>query len=128
MKLMMNLLGLIVLLGSAGCVVREHGGAYDGYYRGYGYGYRYDSDHDGLDDVCREAEFEERGRAEFGEGFVFRQWPAVFERSSGYVQPIVMSSIELFRRRLQGVVGSPTFDDEDSIGDGMVGRKERVNG
>jgi|GraSoiStandDraft_43_1057313.scaffolds.fasta_scaffold1158330_1 hypothetical protein len=46
MKLMMNLLGLIVLLGSAGCVVREHGGAYDGYYRGYGYGYRYDSDHD----------------------------------------------------------------------------------
>src|SRR4051812_30948638 len=48
MKLMMNLLGLMVLLlGGSGCVIREQGGAYDGYYRGTGYGYhRYDYDHD----------------------------------------------------------------------------------
>ena len=47
MKLMMSLFGLIVLLGSSGCVIHERGGVYDdGYYRGDGYGYRYDHDHD----------------------------------------------------------------------------------
>jgi len=46
MKLMMSLLGLVILLGSAGCVIHDRGGVYDdGYYRGSGNGYRYDYDH-----------------------------------------------------------------------------------
>jgi hypothetical protein len=49
MKLMMYLFGLVTLLTSTGCVIRERGGVYDGYYRGYGYGYRYDRDHDRWD-------------------------------------------------------------------------------
>jgi len=51
MKLMMYLFGLVTLLTSAGCIIRERGGVYDPYYHSYGYGYHrdrwdWDRDHD----------------------------------------------------------------------------------
>ena len=43
MKLIIYLIGLLVILATSGCVIREEyhhrGGAYDPYYRGYGHGY-----------------------------------------------------------------------------------------